>query len=278
MLTSLLILGIQGKLLPVGTIASDLVPEMSGIVKSEKFPNTYWVHNDSGDEPRFFAINKRGGLIQPTQSNYAGIRVEGAKAQDWEDIAYDKKFVYLADVGDNPNLRSEVVIYRVKEPNPLKETSVKIESTIRIQYPDKVAGGPMYHDCEAVAVRGDVIYMVSKWREKGGIPGQGASLYRLKKWKKDKVNVLEKLDTKTDLGGWVTAADISPDGSKLAVLTQAPSQSVWVFDLKKGGKAFSNVVKHVKFTGGLQCEAICWNESNEVLVGNEQRQLYSLSL
>lgn len=278
MLASLLLLGIQGKLLQVGTISSDMIPEMSGIVKSAKYRNTYWVHNDSGDTARFFAVGQDGKLVQPAISNYEGIKVEGAKALDWEDIALDGKYVFLADTGDNANIRPEVVLYRVLEPDPKKATSASIDAEIRIQYPDKAFGGPMHHDCEAVAVRNGSIYLITKWREKGGVPGKGASIYVLDKWQGDSVNIPEKLDTKEDLGGWVTAADISPDGSKLAILTQSPSQSVWVFDMRKGKKLLSHTLKHVTFTGGLQCEALCWNGSNEVLVGNEQRMIFSLKL
>jgi len=64
----------------VGDIKSNLIREISGAVASRKNPGILWVHNDSGDLPRLYAISTAGELI--------GIyTITGAKARDWEDIA-----------------------------------------------------------------------------------------------------------------------------------------------------------------------------------------------
>ena len=39
--------------------------ELSGIVKSRRFEDVYWAHNDSGDQPRLFALEGRERLSFP---------------------------------------------------------------------------------------------------------------------------------------------------------------------------------------------------------------------
>jgi len=91
------------------------------------------------------------------------------------------------------------------------------------------------------------------------------------------VNTLKLVETKTDMGGWVTGADVSPDGKTLAVLCQAPEQSVWLFDIGTGGDKFlSRPARRRVFTGGKQCEAICFDGNGILIVGNEQRDIFRL--
>ena len=72
-----------GEFLPAvqaGVIRSELMREISGIVASRQNPGVLWVHNDSGDRPRIYAIDTKGDLL--------GIcNVGGATERDWEDIA-----------------------------------------------------------------------------------------------------------------------------------------------------------------------------------------------
>ena len=54
----------------------------------------FWAHNDSGDVPRIFAIDRSGALR-------ATVAVNVPAAVDWEDIAIDGKTIYIGDIGDN---------------------------------------------------------------------------------------------------------------------------------------------------------------------------------
>ena len=64
----------------VGTISDPRLQEISGIVPVKGHESYYWVHNDSGDLPRIFALHESGVVI-------AEVAVTGAQAVDWEDIA-----------------------------------------------------------------------------------------------------------------------------------------------------------------------------------------------
>ncbi|MFO0950915.1 MAG: hypothetical protein U0835_07120 [Isosphaeraceae bacterium] len=61
---------------------------------SRRHPGVFWVHNDSGNPPRLFAVRVDGSLIR----EYA----VQAPNVDWEDIAVDDEgHLYLGDIGNN---------------------------------------------------------------------------------------------------------------------------------------------------------------------------------
>jgi hypothetical protein len=91
------------------------IDEISGLAQSRTNPDIFWVHNDSGDTARVFAVNRKGDLVGTYSLN-------GAEAIDWEDMAIapapgpNKFYLYLADCGDNNSARPSIRIYRVLEP------------------------------------------------------------------------------------------------------------------------------------------------------------------
>ena len=103
---------------------SDAIKEASGIAASRRVDNVWWVHNDSGDTARVFAIGTTG----QTLGEYS---LTGASAIDWEDIAAAPgptagvSYLYVGDIGGNVTPRSSVQVYRVPEPlvNPASPLS-----------------------------------------------------------------------------------------------------------------------------------------------------------
>ncbi len=147
----------------VGTVQHGSINEASGIVASRSNLNVLWVHNDSGDSARVFAMD--------TEGNHLGIyNIADSTATDWEDIAIGpgltpgQDYLYIGDIGDNSAARTNgVKVYRVQEPtvdiaqDPVNEWLYGTE-TITLHYPD----GP--RDAEVLMVdpaTGD-IYIVSK--------------------------------------------------------------------------------------------------------------------
>lgn len=97
----------------VGTTESSEIVEASGIAASRTSDGILWVHNDSGDEPRIFALDLDG--------THRGIyQLVAAEAEDWEDIALgpgpdpDLDYLYIGDIGSAGNL--PIRIYRLPEP------------------------------------------------------------------------------------------------------------------------------------------------------------------
>ena len=257
-------------------IRKEALSELSGLAASRQYPGIFWGHSDSGDRSRLFAIRADGSCV-------AEIEVEGAANKDWEDIALDNKTLYVADMGNNSNKRDDLCIYKLTEPEP-KDSKVRARK-IRVAYPDQVEFPPQKtewrYDCEAVFVFHGKLHVLTKHRLAGSpfFPSDSTVLYRLDREDLKKVNVLTRLDSRTQLGGWVTAADCSPDGKWLAVLTQLPVASVWLFDLSGvGDKLLRNPVRRQVFQGAKQCEALCFIDNQTLLLGNEQRELCRVEL
>lgn len=106
--------------------------EVSGMVKSLRFPGDFWVHNDSGDDPVIYRVNDSLQIVQE-------VFLEDAVHFDWEDISISEyqgeSYLFIGDIGDNLAVRDSVSIYLVKE--PLADmTSIAIEKRISLTYED----------------------------------------------------------------------------------------------------------------------------------------------
>jgi len=140
-----------------GTVASNAIDEASGLAASKRNPGVLYVHNDSGDSARFFALNEQAGLI-------GTFTVSGATAVDWEDNAVGPcpqgTCVYLGDIGDNDEERTDVALYRVGEPDIAGgQTSGSLAAEkFPFAYPD----GP--HNAESLMVHPTTgsVYIISK--------------------------------------------------------------------------------------------------------------------
>jgi hypothetical protein len=94
-----------------GRLDQQLVPEASGIVKSRRYPDIFWVHNDSGNPPLLFAIHSDGRIVRQFRLEVPNL--------DWEDIAIDDQgHLYLGDIGNNTGILPLRAIYRIDEPDP----------------------------------------------------------------------------------------------------------------------------------------------------------------
>jgi hypothetical protein len=268
---------------------------MSGIVKSRRYPGVFWVHNDSGDEPRLFAVRADGSAVMPPwlsgeyfvgtppvegKKEFPGVRVDMAANADWEDIAVDGDTLYIADVGNNGNARRDLGVYVLTEPNPEAADRARALKWLPVAYPDQngFPGDRWHFDCEAVFVFRHKLYFLTKHRAPGKIdmPETGSNLYRLDTAHTDRVNMLTKVDGHLDLGGWVTGADLSPDGKTLAVLCHWPVQSVWLFEARSGDRFLSGRARRLVFTDARQCEAVAFDDNENLLVTNEQRDIFRL--
>ena len=105
---------------PIGRLGSRELDEISGVAESHADPGVLFVHNDSGDTPRFFAIDRAGQLLAELTLSSVPLLL------DAEDIALgpgpgDGSFIYLGDTGNNFATglgipRRKAVVYRFPEP------------------------------------------------------------------------------------------------------------------------------------------------------------------
>jgi hypothetical protein len=200
-----------------GTVASDSLDEISGIVASRRATGVFWVHNDSGDTARVFAIGADG-------RDLGEFALSGASAVDWEDIAAGPgpvagvAYLYLADIGDNAKSRASVQVYRVPEPLvdsgilPGPPQTLTGVATLTFTYPD----GP--HDAEALIVdptNGEV-FVVTK-----DLIGGVAQVFRAPaNLAGGSTTALTQVAT-VSLGflHGVTGADVTPNGDVVALRT-----------------------------------------------------------
>lgn len=271
------------KLIPVARVAFEPLEEMSGIAQSSRSKDVYWTHNDGGDSARIFAIKLDGSVVSPASGDYQGIAIDGAKNVDWEDITRDGKTLYVDDLGNNNNARRDLCVYAIREPDPASDLGAKLLKRIPVAYPDQkeFPGNEWLYDCEAIFVFRHKLYLLTKQRSAAAphMPLDGTALYRLDSMNPDKTNVPKRVDSKDQLGGWVTGAAMSPNGKTLAVLCQYPQQSVWLFETPKTGDRFlSAPSRRIQFTGAQQCEGIGFVDNDHVVINNEQRELFTLAI
>ncbi len=280
---------------PIATVASPAIDEMSGMVKSRRFPGVYWVHNDSGNSASIFAIDRHGKVIITSylQNLYYGEReVAGKKLwpglsvllaanEDWEDIAIDDDYLYIADLGNNGNARRDMGVYVLFEPNPRAVQESRILKFLPIRYPEQAnyPARQWHFDSESLFVSNGKLYFLTKHRQPGQpMSGQkGVNLYRLETSYTDRANLLRKIDSNDSIT-LATGADISPDGKKLAILSYT---GLWIFNKPRfGSRWISGTPRVMSLDIGVtkQIEAICWDDNETILISNEQREIYEVKL
>ncbi len=281
---------------PFAHINSKPITEMSGIVKSRRRENLFWVHNDSGDSARIFALDSEGRSVLPTYSKFTaygdepvdgkeqwqGFPVLYAQANDWEDIAIDDKYIYIADIGNNANDRKDLRIYLISEIDPTASTRSAVVKALPIAYPEQKEFPPddRHFDSESIFVDDGKVYVITKHRG-GGLTGlgweEGANLYRLDTAFTDKPNLLTRVDSHPALTA-ATGADLSPDGGTLAVVSY---NELYLFRDPADDKWLSgSTVRHFPLDADVfrQVEAITWEDDDSLVIGNEQGDLFRIAV
>lgn len=258
----------------IATISDNSIVESSGLAASRRSRDVFWTHNDSGDDAYLYAFDSSGKRL--------GIfRVAGAKNYDWEDIAaYTDKngesYLYIGDIGDNGRKRSEVVIYRVREPEikPADEKTTKKTArqtaraeAIRVKYPDAP------RDAETLLVNpanGD-LYIVSK-----SLIG-GADVYKLPAaFNTNKTNRLERIgavSVPSVTPGFLTGGSVSPDGKRLIL---SDYFAAYEFVLPAKAKNFDEIWKQTAAAVNLgereQGEAVCYGLDGKTIYATSEKK------
>ncbi len=195
----------------VGTFDSSLAPEASGIVVGRRDPLVRWIIDD--DQATVLAIDPDGQTL-------GQVVLEGVEARDVEDIAIGacgpadpSPCVFVADIGDNAGNRQSVRIHRFPEPAPNVGTVTPTTATFTYDT------GPV--DAEALVVDAQGVPVVLTKEE--GL----TRLFRPAAFADQVMSVVATITIPppatpllTGLFGLtVTAADSSPDGTRLLLRT-----------------------------------------------------------
>ena len=175
-------------------LGDSAISESSGLARSTYARDILWTHNDSGDSNRLFAV-------RPDGSTKAVIRLDGAGARDWEDVAAGPNHtLWIADIGDNARSRSSIQVYRVREPRSLSN-GTRRATRFDLRYPDGA------HDAEGLMVRprSGRVFVVTK-------SGSGAVYSAPRELSASRTNRLTKVRS---VPSGVTAAAFRPGGGFL---------------------------------------------------------------
>jgi hypothetical protein len=246
-----------------GIVANPEITEASGVAASGRSPGVYWVHNDSGDRARVFAMTTSG-------ADLGSFDVAGATATDWEDLAIAPgpggvSHLYIGDIGGNGG-RATVTVHRVAEPAvdpgaPAAATALQGVVSFSGTYP----GGGRY-DAEAMfadPVTGG-LYIVTKSAAGASrifllpaaaqVPGGAAPL----------VEVGSRQFSEGNLA--VTGGDMAPDGSEIVLRTY---DRVYLWHRASGrsvAEALAGVPCVLRVSGEPQGEAVGFQQDGRSLV------------
>jgi len=245
----------------IATLAHKAINESSGLAASRRRDGVFWTHNDSGDKPRLYALDRTGAHL--------GVyKIPGASHNDWEDIASftvdDTAYLLIADTGDNSRRRKAYQLYLLVEPRPATATQpatgAKLVRTITFVYPDGA------NDAEGVAV--DVprreIYLVTRIRR------PIAAVYRLPLGKLDptaaapaKPFVAEPVAALPVF--MANSMDISPDGRRLVVGTYGNALQ-WTRGAKESwSDALRRPGRTIKLPSRRQGEGLCFGRDGRTI-------------
>ncbi len=262
-----------GNLKVVGYLPGKL-EEASGIEKTNN-SSLLWMHNDSGNKNELYGLNESGVIRKTVTIN--------AKNTDWEDITSDNfGNLFIADFGNNANKRKNLVILKINHQDLIDNSSITVEK-IKFSYPNQQKYPPKkenyFFDAESLLYMNGYLYIFTKSRVKNNygktslykipaIPGNHTAEY---------LGSFNNCNTK---GCWITAAAISDDHKKVALLT---ADKVLVFSNFTSDVFFDGLLTEYNLDHFSQKEGLDFKNNNTLYITDERAngsggKLYTFSL
>jgi hypothetical protein len=250
--------------------------EVSGITY---FPtnNLLWTLEDSGNANSIYGLNSNGEIVK-------NITIENTENIDWEDISKDKEGnLYIGDFGNNDNVRQDLCIYKIDK-NSLDSESTTPVYKISFAYPEQKDFPPkktaMFYDVEGFFEFKNNFYLFTKNRSKGF---DGTSyLYKVPNAAGfHQAEFMGEFKTCADYNHCaITSASISPDESKVVVLTH---DKIWIFENFTGDSFLKGVKTELYLNHFSQKEAICFKDNETLIIADEKTKkiggkVYEVSL
>lgn len=253
------------------TSLSSKVDETSGLIN---FDGKIITHNDSGGEPNLYEIDITTGKVIRT------VTILNAENIDMEDIAQDKNYIYLCDIGNNSNNRKNQTIYKISKADYLIKDEVVAEK-ITIKYKEQTdftkTRRKTNFDAEAVVNINDELFLFTKnWGD------LKTSVYKIPKEKGD--YTLMKINS-FNIDGLITAATYNAK-TKTVVLTGYKDFKPFIVELTNFSQ--NNPLdggvdkKSITVNGSIQIEGITANPDGSYYMSAEEvagfpAMLYKLS-
>ncbi len=250
-----------GPFVQIGSLENPALKENSGLAACTYRNDWLYGHNDGGDFNRFFVFDTTG-------KNIRHITVPGFSNRDCEDMGIDhnpidgKKYMYLADFGDNNAVYPEIYIYRFPEPiltSAAGDTSVPFVEKLTFVYPD----GPRDAETLLVDPWSHHLYIVTKREAKARVYKAEYPFVVPAGQSKITLQKVAQLPFSGLVGG-----DISPDGRQILIKNYG---QIFIWDRNEGEpitSALSKQPKIVPYKIETQGEAVCWS--------NDSRKYYTV--
>lgn len=238
--------------------------EVSGIVYAES-DNLFWTLEDSGNSNKIYGLNGKNGSVEKI------ITLENTSNIDWEDITKDKGGnLYIGDFGNNENVRKDLCIYKINKKSLDKEKVIPAYK-ISFSYPEQKEFPPkktaLFFDVEGFFEYKNNFYLFTKNRSKG-FDGT-VFLYKIPNSAGFHQAVLMgKFKTCDNYNHCaITSATISPDASKVALLTH---DKIWLFENFKEDHFLKGTQTQIKLNHFSQKEAICFKNNETFIITDEK--------
>lgn len=248
----------------IGTLDTNYVDEASGLAASKVKAGSFLWINDSGAREVIYASTVNGQISR-------SVSLSGFSNRDFEAMAtgpcFDNKAescIYIADIGDNRESRTDLKIGVFKENDFWTKSSIAPVSIVRFQYPNRSA------NAESMLITPDAKALIFT-KSKNGI----SRIFQVEA--NARVTELGTLDIKnlTRTSGdavLVTDATISADGSKILILTYG---EILEFNtsaiLNNGGRTMTRGTDYevIKGPGLEQPETIAYTSADSFIVSTE---------
>jgi hypothetical protein len=223
-------------------------------------------HNDSGNMPQLFEIDTVSLAITRT------VTLSNADNIDWEDIAQDDTYIYVADIGNNLGTRRDLVVYRLPISSFAQADTVTAEK-IEYSYEDQTDfsdSGNSDWDAEAIFVLDQQLVILTKqWKTNGTVA------YTIPKL--PGTYSAKRLDGFSS-AGLVTGATYNPNTKILYILGYTSVLEPFVFrasGLSPTAIFGGDIIKTNIDLGFAQAEGITYTNGNRYLISTEEFTLES---
>ena len=258
----------------VGRLQNVKIDEASGLARSQRYPDVFWVANDDGPSVLY--------AIDSTGKDLGRVTVKDASNRDWEDLASftldGVPYLIAADIGDNEGERKDVRLYVIEEPEA-GDDKVKPAWRIEFTYPE----GPRDAESVAVDVDNERVLVLTK----RDVP---ALLYSLplqpdtkKRIDAERLGVVASLPqpsrsalefaSRANSWHWLpTSMDIANDGTRAIVLTYG---GVYLYP-RSAGQGWLEALQQppivVSRSGNRQAESVAFDTTGDhIFITLEQR-------
>ena len=223
--------------------------EVSGMTASALHEGIMWVHNDSGDAARLYALDLSDCAVvgevflRDRKKNEISARdIEGiASGVD----AQGRAVLWVADIGDNLDSWESVAIYRVREPENLNRKYARAFE-FGFTYEDRP------HNAEAILAdpKSSQLWIVTKQLASGSIYALPANLSR------SKINIAQRIGS---VGSLITDATMRPEGSGFLLRDYFDAYTYQGMPPGEQGDKFA-------LPAQIQGEAIAFTRSGDALI------------